>query len=351
MSKSENIHKLAEKNKKADSPAMHKILELAMTDEEAGFILDLPASNADLAAKYGMEVKAVEEKILDLARRGLLVSSRKGIRYPGAPATLHDNILASAREYIPPKMGEYWMELYEGEGWAEEIGNGMALFPGPALRTIPILDSTPPDRKLLPNESIARIIQANKDLISVRHCCCRTGAKKCDHPTEVCLQFTRRAEYDLYRGSGKKVSADEAIAIAREAGSSGLLPTVTNISSMQSLDFICFCCGCCCMVLDPALRVGAVDKILAPSRFLTKVDNDKCSGCEKCPKWCFVDAIEMQQVAGYEKPRAIIDPEKCLGCGVCVARCPDEGAMVLELVKPPEFVPETLFGPSSILHS
>jgi Pyruvate/2-oxoacid:ferredoxin oxidoreductase delta subunit len=351
MGKSENIHKLAERNQKGDSPAMHKILECAMTDEEAGFILELPASNADLAAKYGMDEKAVADKILDLARRGLLVSSRKGIRYPGSPATLHDNILASAREYIPAEIDKYWMELYEDEGWAEEIGNGMAVFPGPALRSIPILNSTPPDCKLLPHESIARIIQANKDLISARHCCCRTGAKKCDHPTEVCLQFGRRAEYDLYRSSGKKVSADEAMSISLEAGSSGLVPTVTNISNMQALEFICYCCGCCCMVLDPALRVGVVEKIVAPSRFLTKVDNDKCSGCEKCPKWCVFGAIEMQEMAGYEKPRAVIDPEKCLGCGVCVARCPDEGAMVLDLVKPPEFIPETLFGPSSILHS
>lgn len=346
-----NIHKLAERSNKADSPAMHRILECAMTDEEAGFILDLPASNADLAAKYGMEEKAVEERILNLARRGLLVSSRKGIRYPRDPATLHDNILASAREYIPLQMDKHWMELYEEEGWAEEIGNALSLLPSPALRSIPILNSTPLDRALLPHESIARIIQANKDLISVRHCCCRTGAKKCDHPTEVCIQFGRRAEYDLYRGSGVKVSASEAIAIALEAGNSGLVPTVTNISNMQALEFICFCCGCCCLVLDPALRVGVVDKIVAPSRFLVKVDDDKCSGCEKCPKWCAVGAIEMREIAGYDKPRAIIDAEKCLGCGVCVARCPDEGAMVLDLVKPPEFIPEALFGPSSILHT
>jgi Pyruvate/2-oxoacid:ferredoxin oxidoreductase delta subunit len=330
---------------------MHRILECAMTDEEARFLLDLPAPNEELAARYAMDEKAVEDKILGLARRGLVVTSRKGIRYPRDPGTLHDNILSSARQHIPPGMAERWMELYEEEGWAEEIGNMLASLPSPALRMIPIQNSVPSARELLPHESIVEIIQANRDLISLRRCCCRTGAKKCDHPTEVCLQFSRRAEYDLYRGSGRRVSAAHAISVALEAGNSGLVPTVTNISDLKALEFICFCCGCCCMVLDPARRVGVVEKIVAPSRFVTRVDNDRCSGCEKCPQWCFFDAIEMKSIPGFDKPRAIIDNEKCQGCGVCVPRCPEEGAMRLEPIRPPGFIPETLFGPPSIVHT
>ena len=346
-----HIHQLAERNGKGDSPAMHKILECAMTDEEARFILDLPASNAEMASKYNLSEKAVEEKILDLARRGLLVSSRKGIRYPRDPATLHDNILSSAREQIPPGMGELWMELYEGEGWASQIGNGLASYGVVVLRTIPCQNSLSPDTELLPHESIEEIIRANADLISLRNCCCRTGAAKCDHPNEVCIQFGRRAKYDLYRGSGRKISVDEAISAAVKAAESGLVPTVTNISNLQGLEFICFCCGCCCMVIDPALRVGALDKILAPSRFLCKVDNDKCDGCDKCPKRCVFDAIEMKRIPGFEEPRAVIDSEKCLGCGACVPKCPQPGAMWMEAVRPPEFIPESFSGPSSILHS
>ena len=206
MSGGEHIHKLAEWSGKGESPAMHRILECAMTDEEARFLLDLPASTADLAAKYGMDEKAVEAKVLNLARRGLVVSSRKGIRYPRNPSTLHDNILSSAEEQIPAEMGKLWMDLYDGEGWGEEIGQGMAAFGITALRTIPGLNSVPSGVQLLPHESIEAIIEANRDLISLRHCCCRRGAKKCSHPTEVCIQFGRRAEYDLYRSSGRKLT-------------------------------------------------------------------------------------------------------------------------------------------------
>ncbi len=350
MSGGEHIHKLAEWSGKGESPAMHKILECAMTDEEARFLLDLPADPADLAAKYGMDEKGIEEKLLDLARRGLVVTSRKGIRFPRNPATLHDNILASAEQYIPPEMGKLWMDLYDGEGWAEEIGHGLVSFGVTALRTIPLLGCVPAKTELLPTESIEAIIEANKDLISLRHCCCRRGAKKCDHASEVCIQFGRRAKYDLYRSSGRKISAAEAIEAARKATESGLVPTVTNISGVQALEFICFCCGCCCLVLDPAARVGATDKILAPSRFEAKVDNNKCDGCNKCPMRCAFDAIEMKDLPGYAEPRAVIDSEKCVGCGACVPKCPIEGALTLELIRPPEFIPESLTGPSSVLH-
>lgn len=345
----EYIRTLAEKMGKGDSPAMHRILGCAMTEEEARFIVDLPAPKADLAAKYGLAEQAVEEKLQDLARRGLVVASRRGMRFPGDPATLHDNILASAPEHIPPGMDAFWMDLYDGEGWANEIGNALAGLPTPVLRTIPALDSVPADGALLPHENVADIIEAHKDLITVRNCCCRTGAKKCDHPAQVCMQFGRRAEYDLYRGSGRKVSAEEAMAVAREAGNAGLVPTVTNVANTQGLEFICFCCGCCCLVINPGLRVGGLDKILAPSRFVSRVREDQCNGCAMCVDQCCVDAIEMREVAGRREPQAVVVEEKCLGCGACVLACPVDGGITMEPVRPPEFIPETIYGPSSVL--
>jgi Pyruvate/2-oxoacid:ferredoxin oxidoreductase delta subunit/biotin operon repressor len=349
MKTDEAYIKLAERNGKADSKAMLRILQCAMTPEEARFLLELPASNADLAAKFNMDEKAVEKKIQGLAQRGLVTASRKGYRYPRDPGTLHDNILASAPQYIPPGIDKLWMELYEGEEWWREIAQNLGSMGNQILRTIPVLKSTPPGIKLLPYESIKDIIQAHKNLITVRHCCCRVGAKKCAHPTETCTQFGRRAEYDLYRSSGKKISADEAIAISMKAAEAGLVPTVTNISAMEALEFICYCDRCACLVLNPTLRAGNVHQVLAPSRFLAKVDNEKCNGCEECVPWCFFDAIAIKEVPGLDTPKAVINAENCVGCGLCVLKCGPE-AITMELVRPPEFIPETIAGPSSIVH-
>jgi ferredoxin len=351
MSSNEHIHQLAEKYGKGESPAMHKILECAMTDEEARFILDLPAPSAELAKKWGMDEKGIDEKVKDLARRGLVTASRKGHRFPGDPATLHDNILASRPEHIPPGMEQCWLDLYDGEDWSSEIGNTLASLGVQVLRAVPILECMPKGAELLPQESIEEIIKGHGDLITVRNCCCRTGAKKCDHPKDVCMQFAGRAEYDLFRESGRKVSIDEAMSVALRAGNTGLVPTVTNVSAINELDFICFCCGCCCLVIEPGRRVGKLDKYLNPSRFMPRVDLDKCDACGECETRCTVDAIELKEVAGQAGAKAVVDEKKCLGCGACVPSCPIEGGIVMELVRPPEFIPDQIFGPSSILHT
>ena len=57
----------------------------------------------------------------------------------------------------------------------------------------------------------------------------------------------------------------------------------------------------------------------------------------------------MKTVPGCKTPVAVINKEKCVGCGICVLKCQPK-AIVMELVKPPEFIPATLTGPSSIVH-
>jgi ferredoxin len=39
-----------------------------------------------------------------------------------------------------------------------------------------------------------------------------------------------------------------------------------------------------------------------------------------------------------------------MGCGACVPKCPIEGGIIMELVQPPEFIPETITGPTSVVH-
>ena len=52
--------------------------------------------------------------------------------------------------------------------------------------------------------------------------------------------------------------------------------------------------------------------------------------CNICVNACPFHAIKMDKI--YEIPR--IDPEKCIGCGVCVPQCPGLAIFVIDLSKP-----------------
>jgi len=347
-----NIRKIAKLMGKPKSEAMLRILERAMTDEEAAFLLALPAPYSDLAAKFNLAENEIEEKVVGLARRGLLSRAAdectpKKFHFTTIPAVLHDNILSSAPQSIPEEMPSLWMDLYRGEQWCEEIGQMYGWFQEPLLRVIPVEKSIPRGSSLLSCESITKLIETNKDLITIRNCCCRVGADNCHHPRDVCMQFKGRAEFDILRGSGRKVGVDEALSIALRSVGAGLVPTVTNISRTDDLEFICFCCSCACMVLDPGLKGGTLRKILAPGRYEAQLDEETCNGCEHCVARCQFGAIEMKPMPGLES-MAVIDPEKCYGCGVCELACAP-GAIKMVEIRSEDFIPRELKD-ESVLH-
>ncbi|MBA7672054.1 Ferredoxin-2 [subsurface metagenome] len=48
------------------------------------------------------------------------------------------------------------------------------------------------------------------------------------------------------------------------------------------------------------------------------VDKDKCDGCGECVDVCPVDVIELQS------EKAVINNDECIDCGVCVEICPNQ---------------------------
>ena len=46
------------------------------------------------------------------------------------------------------------------------------------------------------------------------------------------------------------------------------------------------------------------------------IDKDKCTGCGSCVDSCPLDAIEMQDDV------AVVDEDTCSECGACVDSCP-----------------------------
>ncbi len=319
-----------------DLDLLLNILTKAMTPEEASFLLELPAENDALAVKFNLNEEAVKNKIDGLMRRGLVVPSRRGPRFPNNLAFVHEAMLSSAPEYIPAELPGLWKELYE-KLWRQEIGDALSGLETPSLRVIPAQKAVPADVELLPWEDVKSIVEFAKSR-AVRNCACRLMVRDCDVPLYNCMQFNRRADYAVARGSGRELSAEEMLKRCLAAEDDGLVPIVGNIGMMARMDYICYCCSCCCTGLDPLKRAENISAGYSKSRFMAQIDQERCKSCQVCVKRCHFDAIVMKNGPDSEKPVATIDTEKCYGCGLCVTTC-EAQALTLKQVRPREHIP------------
>ncbi len=71
----------------------------------------------------------------------------------------------------------------------------------------------------------------------------------------------------------------------------------------------------------------AVQKADCVSTLAAIVDTDRCIGCGACQEMCPVGAISVSQIAR-------IDQNLCSGCGLCVTACP-EGALSMSPLRGP----------------
>jgi NAD-dependent dihydropyrimidine dehydrogenase PreA subunit len=61
-----------------------------------------------------------------------------------------------------------------------------------------------------------------------------------------------------------------------------------------------------------------------------------------------VGAIEMKPIPGHDTIKAVLDPDKCVGCGVCDLACVP-GAITMDLVRKPDFIPAAI-ADESVVH-
>lgn len=308
------------------SDPLLRIMRKLVTLEEGRILLQLPAEPADLARESGMSEEEIHRILQECIEKGLVILTSKGPRLVREIVQFHDANLSSSDKWVDTELLDLWREFYEAEWFPfmETMSRLPAESYVQSVRVVPAWKAIERSRSLsaadLRPEDNLRDLVRGADVIAVVPCTCRRSLRRCHNAVEICIVFNKGAEYAIKRGAGRKVSADEAMAIFGEAEESGLVHTWPFALSSR-LNEICNCCTDCCIYFDSGLKFGTVDRTLERSHLRAEVDPEVCNGCQDCVERCFFEAIEMKKTPSAKKLKAAVDVDKCFGCGVCVVAC------------------------------
>lgn len=329
-----------------ESEALFKILEVLFSKEEAGLVSNLPIKpfNAAKMAKRWKMSELETIKVLDkLADKGLLMDmehngQRTFLLLPTMAGFFEYSLMRTDGKFDRKILSELFYQYINQEEnfMAMLFGLGVSI-----ARTfvhedmVNVKDKT----EILDYEKSTHIINS-ASAISVGTCYCRHKmehvGKACSMPQDVCLTFNTSAKSLIKNKIAKEITKVKAHEILKKCMEFGLVQIGDNVKN--NVNWICNCCGCCCEALQGYKRTGVKSEF--DTNFFTVNQVDKCIGCGVCVKKCPVGAISMKEKDG--KKYAVVNLEKCLGCGVCVRFCPTKS---LELKRKTElnFTPKDSF--------
>jgi ferredoxin len=195
--------------------------------------------------------------------------------------------------------------------------------------------SVEPENIVLPSQVIEHFLHRSRYIFIMNKCPCRDSSHCKHYPHEMGCVFLGAGVRKINPTLGRMATAEEAAVHMREARDAGLVHLIgrnkidsvwLNSGAKEDLLSICNCCECCCLwKMMPQLSTPIASTVTRMPGVTVTV-TDACTSCRRCvrDKVCFVQAITI--VGG----RAVIDQERCKGCGRCVEHCPS-GAMILDI--------------------
>lgn len=334
------------------SSLLRSVLEAMMTEDEAKLVDALPGPISEVAEKTGVPEQEVRKSLDALFYKGVIFpkgdfAHRDYYRFARHIMQLHDAAQASSSLDVVRDRDFFqkWHDFCKEEMYPR-FG---AMFKGATARisrVIPAYKAIEGLPDILPCENYHEILKA-QDVIAVVPCSCRIRTtavgEQCAHAAEAetwhCLQFGRGAEYVIDRGSGRRLTVDQAIALCDEIEEDGLIHRWANNANMTGINTSCNCCRDCCEEYVSLDMAGIpVADWWEKSRYEAFVDDlESCSGCQDCIERCQFDAISMYRNKDDDL-KAAVDAGKCFGCGTCIVGCP-YGSLKMRTARSPESIP------------
>jgi NAD-dependent dihydropyrimidine dehydrogenase PreA subunit len=335
-----------------------KLMKKAFTEEEvrlAGQLTRTPETAAEIAKRLGRDVAEVTALLERLIPLGL-------VSLPGNTAgggVLKEEMKGEKKYRLRPfmvgwyeagmrRLDKEFAELFEQ--FITEGGGERVFAPRPGLLGVV------PHRGTLKPEWIKREPHLDIDAHFKRHerflvipCVCRReqeilGDYSCKLPMKRCGFVGLPPQTPL----GETVlDREEAMALFAKLEKQGHVHLAfygfTMFADAPQFMGTCNCCSCCCGIIHgPKLaRLDPSTQGPQKSNYRAVVDPEECISCGVCIGRCPVKAIA--EDAEDEKDKAKVEQAKCIGCGVCVIGCPTDA---IELV--PVSAEEWFHVPSSM---
>ncbi len=308
----------------AEIPMLRRLFSVA----EAELALELSGRMEPLAAiaeRAGLTAEEAGERLTPMAKRGLVWYSDRGPgpRFRIAPFLV--GIYEGHREEIDHEFSHLFEQYMLDGGMAGIMGAE------PAIHRVLPARKAEKTELILPYEDVRAILET-AETFRESECICRKQRELighgCGHPKGMCLGFSASKSPEL----PGEITREEALALLDRAQEAGLVHAVSN--NQKGIGYICNCCGCCCAVLRGITQFG-LENSVARASYRAVIDPEDCLVCGLCIERCHVDAIE--EVDGV----ICVDPARCIGCGLCATSCPSESARLerrpdSETVEPPE---------------
>jgi NAD-dependent dihydropyrimidine dehydrogenase PreA subunit len=302
-----------------------------------------------------MDPAELRQRLDALAKKGLVFRSVRGetVRY-----SLNDFFFIGRTAFWPGRTDEVTKTMapltnqYFYHGFYDQYD----LTHLKGLRVLPIEKTIEDTRQILPYEDAVKLLDS-VNYFTVSTCPCRhrknidPDSPDCKYPgpggsIEVCLHFDRLGHYIVENGLGREITRQETEEILRQCAELGLVHGVSNYQ--ERVDTICNCCRDCCIAFEAFYKLKH-SMSWSPSNYQVRTNPETCIGCGLCVRRCPMGARQLEgspeaknritivedksgkkvELKNKTGKVSVVNPDLCIGCGICAYKCPTQ-SLVLE---------------------
>jgi electron transport complex protein RnfB len=299
-----------------------KLLKKVFTPEQADLFCEMRLTFEtveEIAGRTGRPFEGLKGMLINMATSGQLFTIKLG-------ATRYFKMLPwvfGIYEFQGGRLDREFAELHEA--YAPVFGKQFFSNMPQLMQVLPIEEKISDKEEALPYERITSIVENGQSFL-LNDCICKKEKglleKPCDRPVQVCLAIAPIPGIFDNSPEGRVISRSEAYELLKMTEEKGLVHLTSNVQNGSF--YICNCCKCCCGVLGAINELGIPAADVINCHYYAEIDPDQCVGCGLClDERCQVGAVE----EGDDAHRIIRD--RCIGCGLCISSCPAEAIRLI----------------------